>query len=220
MLSIDPDAYQHVWEGYPQQITDAIIFRRRVVVEDFTVDPETFGRPYFGVDRGFADDPTVMVKFYVKADELFIDQEVYAFHKELDELGELFGRVDGSDAWPIKADGSRPETISYVRRQSPGFNIEAADKWPGSVEDGVAHLKAYKRIIVRPECRFTAQEFRLYSYKVDKKTKEILPIIVDKHNHLDAVRYGHDGIIQRRGSIGIWKRFSENAAQIMAGSLG
>ena len=50
-------------------------------------------------------------------------------------------------------------------------------------------------------------EANLYSYKVDAKTNQVLPVVVDKHNHCwDAVRYGLDGYIQRRGNLDTWKR--------------
>jgi phage terminase large subunit len=45
-----------------------------------------------------------------------------------------------------------------------------------------------------------AEEARFYSYKVDRVTGEILPVIVDKWNHCwDAVRYALDGYIKKDG---------------------
>jgi len=86
-----------------------------------------------------------------------------------------------------------------VRRQ--GFKIDPADKWAGSVEDGIAHLKGFRKIHVHQRCKQLQQELRLYQYKVDKNTKDILPIIVDKNNHcIDAIRYALDGYIKRRGN--------------------
>ena len=45
---------------------------------------------------------------------------------------------------------------------------------------------------------------RLYKYKVDQLSGDVLPIIVDKHNHcIDALRYSLDGYIKPgyQGSI-------------------
>jgi phage terminase large subunit len=51
----------------------------------------------------------------------------------------------------------------------------------------------------------------MYSYKKDPKTGEVLPIILDKHNHIfDAVRYGLDGFIQRRGNMGVWEALANS----------
>ena len=100
----------------------------------------------------------------------------------------------------ILGDCSRPETISYIKRQ--GFNIDPAPKWPESVEDGVSFLKSFEQIIIHPRCKNTADEFSRYSYKVDKNTSEILRDIVDRHNHvIDALRYALSFLIKRKVSI-------------------
>jgi phage terminase large subunit len=214
--------YDHVWEGATQKNSNASVFRRRVVVESFEPLPDT--RFYFGADWGFANDPTALVRFWitetwvsvtdnegrtsdVQVQELWIDHEAFGYRVEIDETPKLFDAVPGSRTWPIKADCSRPETISYVGRQ--GFNIVGAEKWDGSLEDGVAHLKGYHKIHIHTRCKHMQEEARLYAYKTDRVTSEVLPIIVDRHNHgWDAVRYGHDGIIQRRGLAGKWARLA------------
>jgi phage terminase large subunit len=94
-----------------------------------------------------------------------------------------------------------------MRRQ--GFNIGPAEKWQGSVEDGIAHLKGFKRIVIHERCKNQQLEARRYSYKVDKKTGDILPVIVDAWNHgWDALRYSLDGYIQRRGAAGMWAKLA------------
>jgi phage terminase large subunit len=43
------------------------------------------------------------------------------------------------------------------------------------------------------------QEARLYSYKTDSLTGDVLPDIIDRHNHgWDAARYGLNPMIQQR----------------------
>lgn len=205
MLATDPEAYEHVWGGSPRKISGAIIFGKRVSFETFETPQGV--RFHHGADWGFANDPTALVRSFIQDECLFVDQEAFGYGVEIDETPALFRSIQSSDLWPIKADGARPETISYMRRH--GFNIDAAEKWPGSVEDGVAHLKGFKRIVVHERCKHVAQEFRLYSYKVDKQSGDILPIIVDKHNHgIDAIRYSLDGYIQRRGAMGVWAKLA------------
>ena len=195
----DPGSYDHVWEGGYITITEAVIFRGKFVVQPFETPADA--RFYHGVDWGFAQDPTALTRSYIvtdgKARDLYIDREAGGVGIELDHLPRLLDRVPTTRTWPIKADNSRPETISYVKRQ--GFNIAGAKKWSGSVEDGVEYLRGFRRIIINPECEQTAREFRLYSYKVDRRTGEILPLIADAHNHyIDGTRYGHDGEITAR----------------------
>jgi len=75
----------------------------------------------------------------------------------------------------------------------------SVDKWPGSVEDGVAHLRSYAEIIIHPRCTETIREARLWSYKVDRLSGDILPALVDANNHfMDAARYAISPMIKRR----------------------
>ena len=134
---------------------------------------------------------------------LYIDHEAYGVGVEIDELARLYRTVPEVDRWSIKADCARPETISYLAKRD-GFDIVPADKWQGSIEDGVAYLKSFERIVIHSRCKRTADEFRLYSYKVDQVTSEILPVIVDKHNHcIDALRYALSDYIKARGAMKI-----------------
>ena len=195
------DEYEHVWEGGYVTISEAVIFHNRVSVERFETPEDA--RFFHGADWGFSQDPTVLVRCFVKDDILYVDREAFGYGVELDDTPSLFDSIPTSRKWPIKADCARPETISHIRRK--GFpNIGPAEKWKGSVEDGVACLKSFKRIVVHEECRHTAKEFRMYSYKVDRVTGDILPIIADKWNHaIDALRYALDGYIRGKGSMRI-----------------
>lgn len=209
MLATDPEAYEHVWGGSCRTISDAVIFKGKYVVETF--DPPEQVRFFHGNDHGFSDDPAVLIRCWTTGEapveELWVDFEAYGHRVEIDGLPALFDQIPSARQWPIKADSSRPETISYLARQ--GFQISAADKWAGSLEDGIAHLKAFKKIHIHERCKHLAQEARLYSWKVDKNNNDILPVIVDKHNHCwDAIRYALDGYIKRRGTLGVWAKLS------------
>lgn len=195
LQEIDPEgSYLNVWEGEPLTMTDAIIFKGRYMVDEFET-PDDVERFFYGVDWGFAQDPTALNRSFVRNHTLYIDQEAHGVGTELDDLPELFDTIDGSRKWPWKADNSRPETISFVRKRD--FRILGAKKWAGSVEDGIEYLRSFKKIVIHPRCKHTAEEFRLYSYKVDKKTNDILPVIVDAFNHhIDAIRYSLDGYIR------------------------
>jgi len=76
-------------------------------------------------------------------------------------------------------------------------------KWSGSIESGIAFMRSFDEIVVHPRCRETANEFRLYRYKVDRLSGKILPDIVDANNHyLDSARYSlHSDIQQSMSSV-------------------
>ena len=208
--------YDHVWGGECERRSDAAIFRTRVIVEPFE-QPREIKRLFLGVDWGFAQDPTAMIRFWITDhkdaaigdyQELWISHEAFGSGVELDEMHLLFDSVPDSRKWPIKADNARPESIAFMARR--GFQITAAAKWAGSVEDGIAHLKAFRRIHIHPRCKRMEEEARRYSYKIDRITDQILPVVVDAFNHgWDAIRYGLDGYIQRRGVHALWTKLSE-----------
>lgn len=69
------------------------------------------------------------------------------------------------------------------------------------VEDGIEHIKSYKQVVIHPRCENTAKEFRLYSYEVDKKSGDILPVLLDENNHyIDAIRYALGPLTTYRSS--------------------
>ena len=198
--SVNVADYEHIWLGKTRVNTDAQIFKDRYEIADFE-SPENI-RFFHGADWGFAKDPTTLVRCFILNDCLYVDQEAYGVGVELDETPQLFESIKTSRSFPIKADCARPETISFMRRR--GFNISPAKKWQGSVEDGLAVLKSFRKIVIHPRCKHAADEFRLYSYKIDKNNGDILPIIEDKNNHIiDALRYSLDGYIKGRGQMNI-----------------
>lgn len=206
----DYEAYEHIWLGRPKKIGDSIIFNKRWTVTEFDTPPQGFpNSPRFfqGLDFGFANDPNAFIRCWVDDDILYIDQALFGWRIEIDEIPQWLDQCPTARTWPIHADCARPETISYLLRH--GFNCTAAEKWEGCVEDGIQHLKGFREIRVHPRCRHLIDEFRLYSYKVDKQTGEVLPIIIDKYNHgIDALRYSLDGYIMRRGSGGVWAKLA------------
>jgi len=195
LARVDPAAYAHVWEGECTAQNDAQIFRDKYVIEAFEPGKDWDG-PYLGADWGFAVDPTTLVRCWIYERTLFIEYEAYAIGRDIHKTGELFDLVPGSRKHTIRADNARPETISYM--QQHGFpNVTGVEKWAGSVEDGIAHMRSYERIVVHPRCTHTADEFRLYSYKTDRLTGDVLPEVLDMLNHcIDAIRYALQPLIR------------------------
>jgi len=212
LYRVDAEAAEHVWGGHCRQNASSQIFRGKYLVEAFAPpSPDTgasWDGPYFGADWGFAQDPTVLVKCWLGEDarKLYVEDEVYRIGLELDDTGPTFERVSGVTQRVVRADSSRPETISHVRNHSQ-LRIEPAEKWKGSVEDGIAWLRSRETIVIHPRCRHAIEEARLYSYKVDRLTNDVLPEVVDRHNHVwDAIRYALEPLIIAGTSLGVWSR--------------
>lgn len=216
--------YMHVWRGAYWERDDAKVFTDWEVA-DFETPADAVLR--FGADWGFSIDPTVLVRAFIgwwdgvtarpdwNGDTLFVDHEAYAVGCPIDDTPALFAGTDdavvkprwentnnrpgvpGSLLWPITADSARPETIAYMAAR--GFRIEPAIKGAGSIEDGVEFLKAY-HLVIHSRCTNTADEVATYSYKVDRLTEQVLPVLADKANNtIDALRYALEAV-RRAGS--------------------
>jgi len=176
LARLDHATYAWIWEGAYLENSEKQVLAGKYAIEEF--DDELWkqaDRLFFGADFGFAQDPNTLIRMFMLNSRLYIEYEAYGVGVELDEMAEFYDSIPEVRRWPIKGDAARPETISYLGRQ--GFTIDAAAKWQGCVEDGVTYLRGFEKIIIHPRCKHTAEEARLYSYKTDRITGEVLPII-------------------------------------------
>ncbi len=204
----DPDAYRHVWEGFPREVSDALILRGKYVAESFEVQ-QSWAGPYHGLDYGFARDPSAALRCYVDDETrtLYVTHEFWALGAEIDALPtSLEAAIPGISRHVVYADSARPESTSYVARNGIS-NARSVEKWPGSVDDGIAYLRAFSRIVIDPSCRHLLDECGSYSFKTDRLTSVPLPEPLDANNHLiDALRYALSPLIRNQPSGGYFAR--------------
>lgn len=199
---LDPATYAHVWEGAYLQNSHAQVFHGKVHVEAFEPGPDWDG-PYFGGDFGFSQDPTAAVEVWRHGQEVFIRRELFAKELEPEHTPAAVMRaLPGFERQVSRWDNSRPESIASMKRHGLP-KATSVDKWPGSVEDGIAHLRGYARIVIHPECVHMQREARLYSYKVND-AGDPTTTIIDAHNHgWDAVRYAIAPLVKRKATPGL-----------------
>lgn len=205
--SLDPQTYAHIWEGAYLENSDSQVFANKVRVAEFKPGNDWDG-PYCGLDFGFSLDPTAATKCWIYDSRLWVEYEAGRTKLELDDTTEFITKkIPDFHKYVCRADSARPESISYlVNHGMP--RVIGVDKWKGSVEDGVQHMRSYKEIVVHPRCEETRKEMRMYSYKVDRLTGDVLPDIVDKHNHyIDSIRYGISPLIQQKRKPAAAPRF-------------
>jgi phage terminase large subunit len=195
---LDSGTYGWVWEGEYLVNSDIQVMGGKWIVDDFEISEDWDG-PYQGGDFGFSQDPLAAVRCYINGDYLMVSHEAYKVKLEIDDTVDYVNRhIPEFERYSTRWDNARPESISYIARHGYPRAV-AVEKWPGSIEDGIAHLRGYKKIIIHPRCPNITQEMRAYSHKVDKKTNEILADIVDANNHaIDALRYAVEPMIMRR----------------------
>lgn len=163
--------------------------------------------PYFGADWGFSRDPATLIKAWIFKRVLYIEFEAWGISVDTTDLPALFDTVPGCRDHTIQADNARPETISHLKKL--GFpKMVSVAKWAGSVDDGIAFIRSFERVVIHSRCKHTIDEFRLYSYKIDRLTGIPTTDLEDRHNHLvDALRYSLTPAMKhrRRARISEWR---------------
>lgn len=196
---LDPATYAHVWDGAYLVNSAAQVFSGKWRVAEFEPADHWDG-PYQGGDFGYAQDPAAAVRTYIHGDTLYVSHEAGGRGIELDDIAqrvteEIPGYADHVSRW----DSASPGSISILTRSGLPKAI-GADKWQGSVDDGIRFLRAFREIVVHPRCTNTITEMRLYSYKVDRLTGDILAVLVDANNHwIDSIRYSISPLIKLDG---------------------
>ncbi|OFN57230.1 hypothetical protein HMPREF2541_01955 [Eikenella sp. HMSC061C02] len=89
------------------------------------------------------------------------------------------------EKYVVRADSARPESISYLKRHGLP-RITGVQKGKGSVEDGIEFIKSFKWVFIHPDAAATLREFKLYSYKTDRLSGDVLPVVLDENNHCIA----------------------------------
>ncbi|HNB10282.1 MAG TPA: phage terminase large subunit [bacterium] len=170
---------------------EGLIFPDLQVVDAFPKDAE---RVAYGLDFGFTNDPTVLIRSTVLDGMIIADQMIYetrldnpAIARRLKELG-LAGEL-------IYCDSAEPKSIKELR--DLGCNVVEAVKGAGSINWGLSHLKSYRGgYAVTARSSEMRHELRNYSNKYDKFTNRYTNDPEDKFNHCaDAWRYSQSGIL-------------------------
>lgn len=204
----DKEAYEHVWLGACRSASSSQVFYGKYEVKDFSI-PKSLDK-YFGADWGFSQDPNTLIECFIFDNCLYIAKEAYEIGTELDDIAQMWcnsiPEVRHAEVW---ADCARPETIAHLNKNiwkcrmpdmswgQVKLNVKPAEKWQGSVEDGIAYMKKFKKIYIHPSCKRTLKEFDLYSYKIDRLTGDVTTQLIDKHNHcIDAIRYALQKLIK------------------------
>lgn len=184
----DTDKYNHVWCGGYQTKGEAQVFKNWSV-QTFTAPPDAAHR--IGIDFGYSEAPTCAVRSHIIGRKLYIDYEAYGEKIEIDNTAHLLMTIPEVEKWPSIADGSRPETISHLKKKGAFRLMMPAVKGNNSVVEGIEFIKNYE-IVVHPRCVNMIRELTTYAYEMNKRTGEME--LSDKENDMiDATRYSVEG---------------------------
>jgi phage terminase large subunit len=160
-------------------------------------------RMCYGVDFGYTNDPTTIVKCVLSQGQLYGELLCYEtgltnpdIAEKFRELGIKSGLRTGN---LIMADSAEPKSIKELRNL--GYRVKGCKKGADSIRQGIDMLKSYGSLqLVNNE--LWKQEQQKYVWTIDRKDGKAKNKPVDKFNHIwDAFRYGEQGIRKIRQNV-------------------
>jgi len=165
------------------------------------IDEMPEGNYKFGMDWGFTNDPSTIIKVIETDEAIYADEILYRtgmLNREIIAFMESVGIKKRYDE--IIADSAEPKSIEEVSQA--GYNIKPAKKGADSIVYGISNIKS-KQLFVTKRSVNLIKELRNYSWVVDKNGQATNKPI-DSYNHLiDALRYATEQ--QKPKSQGIRK---------------
>ena len=164
-----------------QAVVEGLIFNN---VEQCNEFPEFCKREFIGVDFGYENDPTAIVRVGLYQDRIYVDEITYKTHMLTSEIISALKKDCSSDK--IISESADPRLIDEIHRA--GLNIHPVRKYGGSVEAGIQKMLEYKIFVTKGSINVW-KEFKNYTWAKDKEEK-YLNKPIDAFNHaIDAVRY-------------------------------
>jgi phage terminase large subunit len=152
------------------------------------------GNFFYGLDFGYSNDPTALVKCVIIGDSLYCQELIYQTGLTNQDVA---GRMEALGIKPhydeIFADSAEPKSIEEIYRY--GYNIKGCPKGADSVEYGHQRIRQFKQFWTKSSLN-GIKEQRNFKYIEDKNGR-----LTDKTTHLfshllDARRYAVIGMTQ------------------------
>jgi phage terminase large subunit len=162
---------------------EGVVFDNINYVQDF---PDC-KKVWYGLDFGFTNHPTAIIKVGLHEGELYLHEVCYQTGLTNNHVHQILKNEGLTKADLIIADSADPKSIHELKLL--GWNITAAAKGPDSIRIGIDILKRYKINITDTSINMQ-QEANNYSWQKDSFSGKWMNVPCDDFNHAwDAVRY-------------------------------
>lgn len=139
---------------------------------------------WYGLDFGFTNDPTALIKVGLQNGEIYVDECIYDVGLTNPDICTLMS-AQGITNDEIVSESSEPKSIEEIKRH--GFNIRKTDR--KDILLGIDVLQRYKINVTR-RSKNVQDEIVNYVWMENKSTSTFINKPVDNWNHaLDALRY-------------------------------
>lgn len=169
---------------------EGVVFSNVVWVASF---PENCKRISYGMDFGFTNDPTTLVKLGVSEGILYMELLIYETGLTSPDIVARLKELNIKRTTRVFADSASPKTIRELN--ALGWRkIRGAKKGANSIIDGINLIKGYGAFHIVDNMHMKAEQLG-YVWEEDKLTGKRINKPVDKNNHgFDAARYAMEGI--------------------------
>lgn len=151
---------------------------------EYTKLPENVKLIGYGLDFGFTNDETAMVKLFKKGKDIYVQQMIYELNMTNPDIVERFKEIGVEKGQIIYADSAEPKSIEEIKRC--GYMIKGVKKGPDSIRLGIDLVKRFK---IHSKGEGLKNELLNYKWKKDRNG-DLLNEPIDKFNDLlDATRY-------------------------------
>jgi phage terminase large subunit len=179
----NPNLYKILGLGISGAV-EGLVFPNITLVDSFPKECKRIG---YGLDFGYSNDPTTLVKMGFHLGEIYLDEYIYETGMGNDDIVMALFESAITEHDLIVADSADPKSIAEIRKK--GFNIQPAAKGPDSVRFSIDLLNQFKINVVKRSTNII-KERKNYRYTVNRLTGKTTNVPIDMFNHTwDAAMY-------------------------------
>ena len=158
----------------------------RATIFQYTTGEQQGNLVAYGLDFGFTNDPTSLVKVTKQGDSLHFKEMIHSTGLTNPDISDKLASLGLTRRDEIWADSAEPKSIEELHRM--GWNVKPTAKGKDSIMAGIDILKRHK-LVVTSDSPNVIKELQNYKWQEDKNGN-LLNRPVDKYNHaIDAIRY-------------------------------
>lgn len=179
MRENNPEKYAHTVIGRWADTAEGAVFKKWGIVKEF---PQYATKVAVGVDWGYTNDPTAIVRCGIVGNRLYLKEECYKTHMGISDIISELKRI----GLMCYADSADPRLVDEIALG--GILIYSVLKGAGSILAGIEKMNDME-LFVTEDSYNLQEELRNYTWEKDKDGNFINQPI-DAYNHaIDAARY-------------------------------
>ena len=169
--------------GY-EGVLEGVIFQNWSKVQSVPPMAKFIG---YGLDFGYANDPTAVVGMWKHGDGYYLREMVYEKGLTNQDLGRVLRDYGIGSTDLIVADSAEPKSIEELRRM--GFKgIRKAKKGKDSILHGISLMQSVEFFVTEDSVNLI-KELRAYVWQTDRDGKTINKPSEENNHAIDATRY-------------------------------